>query len=360
MPGGSQNPGIDLSNIDLTIIASEVNVLLTPEQFLHKISQPSFEFDQYNKSFLRGKKRYELTNHLSNVLTTISDRKSVVSPSGGGAAGGGGNYVSVIKSANDYYPGGMLAPDRTYDASHLYRFKHQGQESDDEIAGNGSNYFYKYRMSDARLNRFWSVDKKVNEKVNVSPYNFSENSFIAFLEREGLEKYSVHVAITAQSYPTRSNEDPVPFKKSVGGAEVNVLIKAPSVSGKVIATYDTDTHEWTYKFEGKGNLITVVGEVNIPNVGKTSLEISPSFNYSYDTKTGKRKSKAELIRYKSLYRQSSSLEYDETNSKFNNSLSLSDLNPFNILDDDHVDFSVPVGNGKLHFQVFDNYKYAGV
>lgn len=81
------------------------------------------------------------------------------------------------KTCLNYYPGGMLMPGRSY-TSEKYRYLHQGQESDEEIAGLGNSYSFKYRMSDPRLNRFWSVDPLAWKYPYNSAYAFSENRLI--------------------------------------------------------------------------------------------------------------------------------------------------------------------------------------
>ena len=146
--------------------------------------QASLRYAKAKTNFIRGDRQYELTNHLGNVLATVADRKAISSSVGLALSGAEGEVLT----ANDYYPGGMLMPSRNYNYNDFYRYKHQSQESDDEIAGNGSNYFYKYRMSDSRLNRFWSVDPLTYGYQEISPYSFSENILINSIEREGLER----------------------------------------------------------------------------------------------------------------------------------------------------------------------------
>ncbi|MCZ2130823.1 MAG: LysM peptidoglycan-binding domain-containing protein [Bacteroidia bacterium] len=68
-----------------------------------------------------------------------------------------------------------------------YMFKHQGQESDDEVYGEGAAYFYTYRMSDSRYGRFWSVDPITCGYPHNSPYAFAENKVGLGKEFEGLE-----------------------------------------------------------------------------------------------------------------------------------------------------------------------------
>lgn len=61
-------------------------------------------------SVLQGSRTYELTNHLGNVLATISDKKVGVDSSGDQVVD---YYVAEVSSAQDYYPFGMLMPGRT-------------------------------------------------------------------------------------------------------------------------------------------------------------------------------------------------------------------------------------------------------
>ncbi|SFW81981.1 RHS repeat-associated core domain-containing protein [Chitinophaga sancti] len=61
-----------------------------------------------NITFIRGKKFFELTNHLGNVLAVVSDRKLGVSLNSSTVD----HYNAVIVNAQDYYPFGMLMPGR--------------------------------------------------------------------------------------------------------------------------------------------------------------------------------------------------------------------------------------------------------
>ena len=53
------------------------------------------------KRVLVGSKRYELSNHLGNVLSVVSDRKLVADPLNFT------NFTADVLTYNDYYPGGM-------------------------------------------------------------------------------------------------------------------------------------------------------------------------------------------------------------------------------------------------------------
>lgn len=134
-----------------------------------------------------GEKRYELTNHQSNVLSTITDRRVQVPTSQ--APTSLSHYAAEVRSFSDYYPFGLLMPGR-HDPGDLdeYRFAFQGQEHDDEINGStATSYAFEYRMHDPRIGRFLSIDPLFMKYPHWSPYVFSGNRIIDMIELEGLE-----------------------------------------------------------------------------------------------------------------------------------------------------------------------------
>jgi RHS repeat-associated protein len=70
-----------------------------------------------------------------------------------------------------------------------YRYGFQGQESDDEVKGEGNSINFEFRMHDPRIGRFLSVDPLSAKYPHNSPYAFSENIVIHCFELEGLERY---------------------------------------------------------------------------------------------------------------------------------------------------------------------------
>ena len=102
-------------------------------------------------------------------------------------------FVPQVLSYNDYYPFGMLVPERNNPLNTTnnggYRYGFQGQELDDEIKGKkGTSLNYKYRMHDPRVGRFFAVDPLATKYPWYTPYQFSGNKVIAFAELEGLEE----------------------------------------------------------------------------------------------------------------------------------------------------------------------------
>ena len=95
----------------------------------------------------------KLSTGLGNVRTTITDRKIATFDSNWDITG----YTADIKSANDYFPGGMLMPGRQFNGTD-YRFGYQGSEKDDEIKGIGNSYTTFFRQYDPIIIRWLSVD----------------------------------------------------------------------------------------------------------------------------------------------------------------------------------------------------------
>jgi RHS repeat-associated protein len=81
----------------------------------------------------------------------------------------------------------MLVPNR-HGSSTSYRYGFQGQEKDDELKGEGNSLNYTFRMHDPRVGRFFAVDPLTARYPHYSPYSFSGNKVIAFVELEGLEE----------------------------------------------------------------------------------------------------------------------------------------------------------------------------
>ena len=137
----------------------------------------------------RGNRLYELTNHLGNVLATITDKPVAVSLSGGGTAPG-----ADLVSAQDYYPFGMQMPGRTYLAgsSLSYRYGFNGKEKDDEVMGAGNEIDYGMRVYDPRAGRFLSVDPLTKTYPWYIPYQFAGNTPLQAIDRDGQEEWKVN------------------------------------------------------------------------------------------------------------------------------------------------------------------------
>ncbi len=147
---------------------------------IYTSSNTSTTIDPVPTNFLSliGDKRFELSNHLGNVLAVISDKKIPTATAG--------VFNPDVLSYSDYYPFGMLVPNR-HGSSDSYRYGFQGQEMDNELKGEGNSLNYTFRMHDPRIGRFFAVDPlEANFSWN-STYAFSANRVINGVELEGLE-----------------------------------------------------------------------------------------------------------------------------------------------------------------------------
>ena len=82
-------------------------------------------------NFTRGNKLFELSNHLGNVLLTVSDKKIGHSTNGKTVD----YYNADVVNAQDYYPVGMVYAWSTYSiANTIYRYGFNGKEVNNDIS----------------------------------------------------------------------------------------------------------------------------------------------------------------------------------------------------------------------------------
>ena len=139
-----------------------------------------------NSLHIVGNKSYELTSHLGNVTTVVSNRKQGIIQSSTNRLL---TQDSDIIAYSDYYPYGMLMEGRN--DSNVYRYGFQGQEQDDEVKGTGKAVNYTYRRHDPRIGRFFAMDPLSEKYAYYSSYQFSGNKLINSVELEGLEEFNV-------------------------------------------------------------------------------------------------------------------------------------------------------------------------
>ncbi len=133
-------------------------------------------------SFQRGQKSYELSNHLGNVLETVSDNKPAVVQSGNSSLVD--HYNAKINTAQDYYPFGMLMQGRTVILTGVnYRYGFNKQENDDEVKGESNMMGAEFWEYDSRSGRRWNIEPKPNS--GWSPYATFGNSPIWRTDAKG-------------------------------------------------------------------------------------------------------------------------------------------------------------------------------
>jgi RHS repeat-associated protein len=140
-----------------------------------------------SRTFTRGEKLFELSNHLGNVLATVTDKK-IAFPAAAPSTSID-HYEADITSAQDYYPFGMLQPGRKWNAGG-YRYGFNGKENDNDVKGEGNQQDYGMRVYDPRLGKFLSVDPLTNDYPWYTPYQFAGNKPIEAVDLDGAEEKS--------------------------------------------------------------------------------------------------------------------------------------------------------------------------
>jgi len=246
------------------------NINVQQAEPIQRTYLPDLTDSGFNSSFTRGVKQYELTNHLGNVLVTVSDKKKIMladsaAITGNCIAGTGlteldvdnrvtsasdytasqqvdllngfssnygdsyeayidstitpcvqpdtlvaGNYYKAdVITAGDYYPFGMKMPGREFVKSgdSCYRYGFNGKEKSNEMNGGGVDYDYGFRIYDARIGKFLSVDPIAKNFPWNSPYTFAENRVIEGIDFDGLEVLIVNKVHDADIYNVGMKND---------------------------------------------------------------------------------------------------------------------------------------------------------
>lgn len=126
---------------------------------------------------------YELSNHLGNVMVTLSEEILFDN----------GTRTTYLQSYTDYYPFGGRMSSREFNID-SYRYGFNGKENDNEVNGEGNQQDYGMRIYDPRVGRFLSVDPLAGAFVGWSPYPFAMNSPIEGIDIDGMEYLSSEVA----------------------------------------------------------------------------------------------------------------------------------------------------------------------
>jgi RHS repeat-associated protein len=128
-----------------------------------------------------GKQIFELSNHLGNVLATITDKKLQVSTNNSSTS----YFEAEVQSVQDYYAFGMQMPGRK--SSGGYRYGFNGKENDNEVKGEGNQQDYGMRIYDGRIGKFLSVDPLFKSFPWYTPYQFAGNTPIQAIDLDGAE-----------------------------------------------------------------------------------------------------------------------------------------------------------------------------
>lgn len=167
-----------------------------------------------------GNKQYEVTNHLGNVLATVSDRR-LAEDNYSYSSSGSGNYnydairnlyyavtptmgthnrvtmssdnnadwyTADVRSYSDYYAFGAPMEGRS---NGDYRYDFNGKETDAE----SDLQDYGMRIYNARLGRFLSVDPITANYPMLTPYQFASNTPVVAIDLDGMEACWIHIIV---------------------------------------------------------------------------------------------------------------------------------------------------------------------
>jgi RHS repeat-associated protein len=175
---GSSRMGIvkttDVETREISLTSEGDNIFVSTDGTL---ISPSLVTDYISRTL--GNKMYELSNHLGNVISTISDRKLAYGSSTV-------DYFNAdVLSYSDYYPFGMTMPGRNANAGE-YRHGYQGSEADEEIVNiSESHITTHFRELDTRIARWWSSDPKSSVTPWESPYSSMATNPILYNDPNG-------------------------------------------------------------------------------------------------------------------------------------------------------------------------------
>jgi len=173
-----------------------------------------------------GRKHYEGSNHLGNVLTVFSDRKIPRDNDGNGVI----DYSEPeVLSASDYSPFGVVLDRREFGIGGRYGFN--GKEKDDEVKGEGNSLDFGARGYDPRLGRWYSTDLMFKMQPGWSPYKSFLNNPILFTDKEGQTEYQVNIVVDAKS------------GKAAMEVKTANSVMTDGVEHEVSSWYDADWHK---------------------------------------------------------------------------------------------------------------------
>jgi len=214
----------------------------------------------------------EKSDHLGNVRAVVSDIRKPTNTTGSINTW---TWQADITDHFSYYPFGMLEPGRQKRLNTLnaggYRFGFNGKEMDNEWTGNtGVTYDYGFRIYDARIAKFLSVDPLTKDYPMLTPYQFASNTPIQAIDIDGLEAFFVGGTWQGGNEPGAWSSTSQSIIKDAFG---NTTTKHASWSGnnnsiaRKIDAYDVaETVFKTWSEGGKSEPITLVGHSHGGNV----------------------------------------------------------------------------------------------
>ncbi|MCC5943553.1 MAG: hypothetical protein JJT94_01355 [Bernardetiaceae bacterium] len=180
---------------------------------------------------------YELSNHLGNVLVTLTDNIE---------------QTARLVSATDYYPFGMAIHSRSWQ-SEGYRFGFNGMENDKDL--NNGAIDFGARIYDSRIGRFLSVDAKTHKYPHITPYAGLNNNPMFYVDPDGNDNV-VYLVIN------RDNQD----KPEIGietaqkiAAQATEYYRALGLATTVVAFDENERGCFNRQYIDNNDAIVIIG-----------------------------------------------------------------------------------------------------
>jgi len=121
-----------------------------------------------------------------------------------------------------------------------YRYFFNGQETDNEVLGNGALHAFEYRMHDTRIGRWWGVDPEVGRTPSLSAFTAFRDNPILYVDPDGRKEF-----ITLQVH-TNSGQTIV-LRKQVSNRIMTDGVQHMKVSKLSSATWHYENYYYDYE-----------------------------------------------------------------------------------------------------------------
>ena len=176
-------------------------------------------------------------------------------------------------------------PGRNY-STPSYRYGFNGKEKDDEVKGDGVQYDYGFRIYDARIAKFLSVDPLTKKFPWLTPFQFAANTPIMAVDVDGREAEIVIIGKGANGSQTKTVLKMSDYRLSEWKAIQSGFFGGYSHSEK------TEGFSWTSGYKeytlGMGTTSSNSNGYTGPGVGTLTIDATGGIaKLSYDAKSAK-------------------------------------------------------------------------
>ena len=243
-----------------------------------------------------GNKQYELSNHLGNVLTVISDRKLGMKDASGNLVldteGLIATFVADVLSVNDYYPFGLTMEGRKFE-SETYRYGFNGKEDDTDFGNKQVIQDYGFRLYNPSIAKFLSVDPLAPQFPFLTPYQFAANRPILSIDLDGLESKS-----TNGEEPNENEKSSLPNGGAIVDPErfLKTYIPMPkTVIRKTRPSIDKSPTRNGFQARGNANISPIDHALNQPGSNRSPYISASSRQFGFSWKWFKKNGLNSLV-----------------------------------------------------------------